>query len=187
MAISHWENLSISRAVAGRETATCWLGSGSYFTQRITSPLGFILSQKALVPKIGDMLKFYLLQGTTNHPRRNSFYTDWIKTVELWYTEDDQSLSSCYRKADMREFDWVWPFETSKWDFNLSTIGFFFFFLLQIWFLWKWGINTTDPSSVQVNLCLRFPTKTFNSCYTLQPDDCCYFTLQHLFSAYTAN
>lgn len=62
-------------------------------------------------------------------------------------------LSFCYRKADIRDFDWVWPFETSKWDFNLSSIGFFFFFLLQIWFLWKWGINTTEPDSMQINPC----------------------------------
>lgn len=103
--------------------------------------------------------------------------------MELRYFKDSHSLSSCYRKADMREFDWVSPFETIKWDFHLSTIGFFFFFLLQIWFLWKWGINTTDPSSVRINLSLYFPTKTFNSCYTLQPGDCCYFNLQHLFSA----
>lgn len=70
----------------------------------------------------------------------------------------------------------------SKWDFNLSTIGFFFFFLLQIWFLWKWGINTTDPDLMQINPCLHFPTEAFNPCYTLQPDDCCYFILWHLFS-----
>lgn len=91
-------------------------------------------------------------------------------------------LSSCYRKADIREFGWVWPFETSKWDFNLSTIGFFFFFLLQIWFLWKWGINTTKPDSMQINPCLHFATKAFNPCHTLQPEDCCNFTPQHLFS-----
>lgn len=79
-----------------------------------------------------------------------------------------------------REFDWVWAFETSKWDFN--AIGFFFFFLLQVRFLWKWGINTTDPTFMQRNPRLHFPAKVFNSCYTLQPDDCCYFTLQYLFS-----
>ena len=58
MTVSYWENLSISRGDAGMEVAACLLGSGSYFRQRSTNPLGCILSQKALMPKISHMLKF---------------------------------------------------------------------------------------------------------------------------------
>lgn len=34
------------------------LGSGSYYIQRSTNPLGCILLQITLVPKVGDTLKF---------------------------------------------------------------------------------------------------------------------------------
>lgn len=43
---------------AGMEVVAYLLGSGSYYIQRSTNPLGCILLQIALVPKIGDTLKF---------------------------------------------------------------------------------------------------------------------------------
>lgn len=56
--ISYRENPSISRVDAGMEVVAYLLGSGSYYIQRSTNPLGCILLQIALVPKIGDTLKF---------------------------------------------------------------------------------------------------------------------------------
>lgn len=58
MTISYWKNLSISRAGAGMEEVAYLLGSGSYYIQRSTNPLGCVLLQTTLVPKIGDTLKF---------------------------------------------------------------------------------------------------------------------------------
>lgn len=40
------------------EVAAYLLGSGSYYIQRNTNPLGCILLQITLVTKIGDTLKF---------------------------------------------------------------------------------------------------------------------------------
>lgn len=56
--ISYWENLSISRVDAGMEVVAYLLGSSSYYIQRSTNPLGCILLQIALAPKIGGTLKF---------------------------------------------------------------------------------------------------------------------------------
>lgn len=53
-----WKNLSISTVDAGMEVVAYLLGSGSYGIQRSTNPLGCILLQIALVPKVGDTLKF---------------------------------------------------------------------------------------------------------------------------------
>lgn len=134
-AISYWENLSISRGDAGMGVPASFLVSGTSFIQRSTKLLGYILSEKASASKIGVMQKFQLLEYKANHPRRNSFCTDWIKIQLSYDTSRTVTPSLPATQKQTWEFDWVWLFETGKWDFNLSTIGFLFFFLLQIWFL----------------------------------------------------
>lgn len=58
MTVSYWKNLTISRAGAGMEEVAYLPGSGGWYIQRGTNPPGCILLQIALVPKIGDTLKF---------------------------------------------------------------------------------------------------------------------------------
>lgn len=57
MNISYRKNLTC-RGDAVMEVAAYLLGSGSYYIQRSTNPLGCILLQITVVTKLGDTLKF---------------------------------------------------------------------------------------------------------------------------------